>query len=165
MMTSSSNLFDVIFLLSRSVGDPSFMSISLLLLELCRLLSKLFCLQPFFPKDSVSLLFTQFSGSVGWPHGIDTEGKILKFRSAYHWKMLFFFLLSLFLKFRVLWRILKKNSLERYIQLPFMRICKYLKQRVKRIREQNEKSFKDVSKQKSKKTHKEIEFRNNSIQD
>ena len=34
-----------------------------------RFLSKHFCLQPFLPKDSVSLLFTWFSGSVGWPNG------------------------------------------------------------------------------------------------
>ena len=34
-----------------------------------RLLSKHFCLQPFFPKDSVSLLFAYFKCPTGWPHG------------------------------------------------------------------------------------------------
>ena len=46
-----------------------------------------------------------------------------------------------------------------------MHVCKYLKQRVRRIRKQNGKSFKGVSKKKEEKKHKEIEFHNNSVQD
>ena len=34
-----------------------------------RLLSKNFCLQRYFTKNSVSLVLAWFSGSVGWPHG------------------------------------------------------------------------------------------------
>ena len=45
-------------------------------------------------------------------------------------------------------------------------VCKYLKQRIRGIREYNGKSFKGVSKQKrKKKKHKEIEFHHNSVQD
>ena len=40
-----------------------------------------------------------------------------------------------------------------YMQVPFMHVCKYLNQRVKRIGEQNGKSFKGVSKTKKKKQH------------
>ena len=44
--------------------------------------------------------------------------------------------------------------------------CKYLRQRVRRTEEKNGKSFRDISKQKRKqKTHKEIEFHKNFIQD
>ena len=39
------------------------------LLHHCHLLSKHFCLQLFFPKDSVSLVFAKLSDSVRWPHG------------------------------------------------------------------------------------------------
>ena len=46
-----------------------------------------------------------------------------------------------------------------------MSVCKYLKQRVRRIKEWNGKSFKGISKQKRKKHHKKIEFHNNLIQD
>ena len=46
-----------------------------------------------------------------------------------------------------------------------MHICKYLNQRVRRIGEQNGKSFEGFSKTKQKKrAHKDIEF-HNSIQD
>ena len=46
-----------------------------------------------------------------------------------------------------------------------MRVCKYLNQGVRRIVEQNGKSFKGFSKTKKRtKTHEEIEFQN-SIQD
>ena len=42
-----------------------------------------------------------------------------------------------------------------------MRVCKYLNQRVRRIGEQDRKSFKIVSKtKKKKKTHEQIEFHN-----
>ena len=44
-----------------------------------------------------------------------------------------------------------------------MRVCKYIKQRVRRIKEQNGK-FQGCFKTKKKK-HKETEFHNNSIQD
>ena len=46
-----------------------------------------------------------------------------------------------------------------------MCVCKYLKQRVRRIREYKAKSFKGVSKPKRKKKKKEIEVHNNPIQD
>ena len=58
-----------------------------------------------------------------------------------------------------------EEKLTRKIQLSFMHSYKYLKQRVRRIREKNQKSFKCVSKQKRKKKHKETEFHSNSIQD
>ena len=45
-----------------------------------------------------------------------------------------------------------------------MCVCKYLNQNVRRIGEQNGKSFMGVSKTKKKKKHEEIEF-HNSIQD
>ena len=45
-----------------------------------------------------------------------------------------------------------------------MRVCKYLNQRIRRISEYNEKSFKAVSKKKQKKKREETEF-DNSIQD
>ena len=54
--------------------------------------------------------------------------------------------------FRVLWAVLKKNWLERYIQLSSMRIRKLLNQRVREIGEQNGKFF---QKQKKKETHEE----------
>ena len=61
--------------------------------------------------------------------------------------------------FRVLSGILRKGYLERYMQISFMRVCKYLNQGVRRIVEQNGKSFKGFSKtKKRKKTHEEIEF-------
>ena len=47
--------------------------------------------------------------------------------------------------FRVLWEVLKKRSLEKYIELSFMHVCKYLNQRLKIIWEYNEKLFKGVS--------------------
>ena len=64
--------------------------------------------------------------------------------------------------FRVLSEILKKSYLERYIQLSFMRVCKYLNQRVRRIGKYNNKSM-GFSKTKGKKTHGEIEFHNSFI--
>ena len=45
-----------------------------------------------------------------------------------------------------------------------MSICKFLNQKVRRIGQQNGKSFKGVSKTKQKKTHEEIEL-HNSFQD
>ena len=45
-----------------------------------------------------------------------------------------------------------------YIQVPFMHVCKYLNQRVRRIGEQNGKSFKGVSKTKKKKHIKRLSF-------
>ena len=73
--------------------------------------------------------------------------------------------LDFFWNFRVLWEILKKSWLERYIQFSFTCLCKYLNQRVRRIGDSNGKSFLGVSKtKKKKKTHGEIEF-HNSIQD
>ena len=50
------------------------------------------------------------------------------------------------------------------MQLSLMCVCKYLNQRVRRIGEQNGKSFMDVSKAKKKKKKEEIQF-HNSIQD
>ena len=38
-------------------------------------------------------------------------------------------------KFIVLWGVLKKSWQEKYIQLSFMRVCRYLSQRVRRIGE------------------------------
>ena len=58
-----------------------------------------------------------------------------------------------FLNFRVLWGVLRKSGLERYIKLSFMHVCKYLNQRIRGIREQNGKSFKGVSKTRKKKKH------------
>ena len=60
--------------------------------------------------------------------------------------------------------VLKKGWLEGYLQLSFMHVCKYLKQRVRRTSEKNGQSFKVVSKTKGKKKHEEIEF-HNLIQD
>ena len=68
------------------------------------------------------------------------NGKFLKFRSPNHLKMYFSW------NFRVLWVISKKIWLEIYTQLSFMRVCKYLNQRVRRIGESNRKSFKGFSK-------------------
>ena len=45
-----------------------------------------------------------------------------------------------------------KSWLERYIQLSFMHVCKYLNQKARRIDELNGKSFNNVSKTKKKKT-------------
>ena len=43
----------------------------------------------------------------------------------------------------VSWAVLKKSWLERYMQLSFMYVWKYLNQRVRKIGEQNGKSFKN----------------------
>ena len=60
------------------------------------------------------------------------------------------------MEFRVIWVILiRKIKLIRKIHLSFVRVCKYLKQRVRRIVEQNGKSFKCFVK---KSTHGEIGF-------
>ena len=88
-----------------------------------RYLSKHFCVQLFFPKDSIFLLFI---GSVGWPHGRYWRRNFLKFRFANCWKMHFSW------DFRVFWGVLKKYWLERYIQLSFMLVGKYQNQRVRR---------------------------------
>ena len=50
--------------------------------------------------------------------------------------------------------VLKKGWLEGYLQLSFMHVCKYLKQRVRRTGENNGQSFKVVSKTKDKKKKK-----------
>ena len=47
----------------------------------------------------------------------------------------------------------------------YMRVCKYLNQRIRRISEYNEKSFKAVSKKKKKKKKSEETEFDNSIQD
>ena len=62
---------------------------------------------------------------------VDTEEKtfeIYAYRSA---KNALFLVFSWI--FKVSWEVLKKIRLERYIQLSFMRVCKYLNQRVRRI--------------------------------
>ena len=66
------------------------------------------------------------------------------------------------MKFRVLFGVLRKICLEKYIKRFFLRVCKYLNQRVRRIGEKNGKSFKSFLKKrkKDKKTHGEIEFHN-----
>ena len=50
--------------------------------------------------------------------------------------------------FRVSWGVLKRYWLERYSQLSFMRVCKYLNQRVRRIEEWNENLSRVFKKQK-----------------
>ena len=44
------------------------------------------------------------------------------------------------------------------MQLSFMRVCKYLNQRVRRIGEWNGKSFKEISEKKEKKHMKRLSF-------
>ena len=83
-----------------------------------------FCLQLWFPKDPKIQFLDCLLSSVTPERDpmLDTEGKFLKFRSADWWK----FFLDFFWNFKVLWRVLKKSWLERYIQLYFMRVCKCL---------------------------------------
>ena len=56
-----------------------------------------------------------------------------------------------FWHFSISWEVLRKNWLERYMQLSFMHLCKYLNQRLRRIGEYNGKPFKGVSKTNRKK--------------
>ena len=49
-----------------------------------------------------------------------------------------------------------------YIQVSFIRFCKYLNQRVRRMVEKDGKSFKGVSKTKKKKAQEETEFYNST---
>ena len=80
---------------------------------------------------------------------VDTEGEIcLKFRSAY------------FSDFSGNFRVYT------YMQVSFMLVCKFLNQRVRRMGEQNGKTFKGVSKTKKKKKHmKRMSEFHKSIQD
>ena len=55
---------------------------------------------------------------------------------------------NVFGNFIVLWGVLKKSWQERYIQLAFMRVCRYLRQRVRKIGEYSGKSFKGFSEKK-----------------
>ena len=55
---------------------------------------------------------------------------------------------NVFGNFIVLWGVLKKSWQERYIQLAFMRVCRYLRQRVRKIGEYSGRSFKGFSEKK-----------------
>ena len=80
---------------------------------------------------------------------IDSEGKFFEIQICRFLENTFF--LDFCWNFRVLWGVLKKMLLERCMQLSFMRVCKYLNQRVRKKSEQNGKYFKIVSKAKTKK--------------
>ena len=58
-------VFDIYHMMSQLLQLYIFWHFTVIL----RLLPKHLCLLPFPPKGSVSLLFTLFSGSMGWPHG------------------------------------------------------------------------------------------------
>ena len=95
-----------------------------------RLLSKHFCLQPRSLKDSVYLLFAYFSGTAGWSLGRYQRDHFSNLGLQISGKCIF---LDFYWNFRVSWRVLKRNWLERYIQLCFMCVCKYLNQGVRGI--------------------------------
>ena len=128
---------------------------------LLRLLFKLFCLQPFSLK--IQFLYSLRSSVAPWSGPmVDTEEKVFEIQVCSWLENAFF--LDFAWNFRVLWGVLKKGRLERYIELSFMCVCQYLNQRVRRIGEQNGKFSKGVFKTKKKKKHEEIDF-HNSIQD
>ena len=92
-----------------------FTSLTYLVLFSLRLLSKHFCLQLFFLKDSFFVLYGQFSGSVGWLHGRHRSKNFGTLCLPIAGKCIF---LVVFLEFyRVLWGVLKKSWIERYMQL------------------------------------------------
>ena len=62
---------------------------------------------------------------------VDTEEKTFEIYACRSAKNALFLVFSWI--FKVSWEVLKKIWLERYIQLSFMRVCKYLNQRVRRI--------------------------------
>ena len=66
----------------------------------------------------IQFLYCLLSSVVSWCDPmVDTEGKSFKFRSANHWNPFF---LAFSWNFIVLWGVLRKSWLERYIQLSFM---------------------------------------------
>ena len=99
------------------------------------------CLLPFSPKRFISLLFTQSSDSVGWPHGGDRREVFANLSLQIAVKCIF---LGPFFNFRVLLTVVKKSLLERHLQPSFI-------QTVTKISEQNGKSFQGYSKTKKKK--------------
>ena len=74
---------------------------------------------------------------VQWHHGpwggpmVDTNENVLKFRSADRCKMHFSWIFFLILEFHG--GVLKKTWLEIYMQLSFMRVCRYYNLGVRRI--------------------------------
>ena len=60
---------------------------------------------------------------------VDTEGEILKFRPGGRWRKYFSW------NSRVSWEVLRKSSLERYKQLSFIQVCKYINQKIRIIGE------------------------------
>ena len=91
------------------------------------ILSKHFCLRPFFSKDSVYFLFA--CSVAPWVvFTVDTEENVLNFRSADRWKMHFSWSFRGFLEFY-------GEFEENLTRKTYMRVCKYLNQRVRRISE------------------------------
>ena len=91
---------------------------------LSRLLSMHFCLQPFFQKIKFLLLFVYCldnGGKFFWNIGLQIAKNTLFLH--FSWNL------------RILWGVMKRNLLERYIELSFMCIFKDLNQRVRRIGE------------------------------
>ena len=73
----------------------------------------------------------------GGGHVRQSKGNFLKFRSADHLKVYFYCFFFLILEFREEEKLktLKKSWLERYIKLSFLHVCKYLKQRGRKMGE------------------------------
>ena len=120
----------------------------------CRVLSKHFCLQSFFPK--IQSLYCFLTSAAPW--GGPMKEKEFKFMSADCWKIYFSWIFLGILEFygeflrKVDWRLSTFN-----IRLSCMHLCKYLNQRLTRIGEWNSKSFQDVLKTK-KKNMKKLSF-------
>ena len=119
------------------------------------LLFKRFCLQPFSPKDTVFYsLFSSLSswgiamlesqGKIFWNSGLqigffrEYQLRIPPFCHFCHYSVIVFFCQQrqqFLLEFSSFNGLLTKRWQERYIQLPFMRVCKYLTEKVKRMGE------------------------------
>ena len=122
----------------------------------CRLLSKHFCLHLLLPKDSVSLLFAQFSGSVGWPHGRCRRKRVLNLGLQIAGKCIF---LGFFLDFQDFMGIfLRKIDQKDTYNFP---LCMFVSIQTKEQEEQ-ENSMENLSrlfqKQKRKKNMNRLSF-------
>ena len=109
-----------------------------------RLLTKHLYLLPFFPRGSVSLLFTQFSDSVGQPHSGDRREVFSNLSLQIAVKCIFLGFFSQFQSFITSW----EEKFTRKILTTVIYACN---RTVRKVGEQNGKSFKGYSKTKKEK--------------
>ena len=103
--------------------SPSLIVIKRFLLSYCTICWYFYYVQCFLlkKKSPISNVYLIFAG--------------IEFDNFWNLGLHFFFLLDFSENIKVLWGVLKKSWLERYLQLSFMHVCKYLNHRLRKIGE------------------------------